>query len=196
MKQYKVLRIKDLEQVIKPLGFFIQNVNYRFDDGDFERKMSAYVLTKKEIRTYYEYCFMIREVSVEFTDGRKQSFVGENLHSDTETLTYECKNHLVSPNFQIRGEYILSNEYLERWLDYNGVSYQILFIEEDEVLRFPKIGRPEWDQDGNQFVVWDDRGMELNIDEVLRTFEKIPEKSLEESQLLEKVIYTLRHFAK
>ena len=196
MKQYKVLRIKDLEQAAKPLGFFIQKINCQFDDGDFERKMSAYVLTKKEIRTYYEYCFMIREVSVEFTDGRKQSFVGENLHSDTETLTYECKNNLVSPNFQIRGEYILSNEYLERWLDYNGVSYQILFIEEDEVLRFQKIGRPEWDQDGNQVVVWDDRGMELNIDEILRTFEKIPEKSLEESQLLEKVIYTLRHFAK
>lgn len=196
MKQYKVLRIKDLEQAAKPLGFFIQKINCQFDDGDFERKMSAYVLTKKEIRTYYEYCFMIREVSVEFTDGRKQTFVGENLHSDTETLTYECKNHLVSPNFQIRGEYILSNEYLEKWLDYNGVSYQILFIEEDEVLRFPKIGRPEWDQDGNRSVVWDDRGMELNIDEILRTFEKIPEKSLEESQLLEKVIYTLRHFAK
>ena len=196
MKQYKVLRIKDLEQAAKPLGFFIQKINCQFDDGDFERKMSAYVLTKKEIRTYYEYCFMIREVSVEFTDGRKQSFVGENLHSDTETLTYECKNNLVSPNFQIRGEYILSNEYLERWLDYNGVSYQILFIEEDEVLRFQKSGRPEWDQDGNQVVVWDDRGMELNIDEILRTFEKIPEKSLEESQLLEKVIYTLRHFAK
>lgn len=93
---------------------------------DTENVNKFYITNRDDIKEIIEWHGLWTEIIIILIDNTEIKLHSSNINSKEKSLIRIVENELFSPSFKRQENYILTNDNLDKWLSYNGITQKQL----------------------------------------------------------------------